>query len=82
MKLDKILEDLLCEGARPEASIILNKCSKARLVEFLHYYEEDKCNICCMVLDVAKKELVESGDMVHSEDDYFGSPWLEVNSKF
>lgn len=72
--IKKIVKDLLLEEARPEALVILSKASEGQLKEFLTYYQEDKGNICCMVLDTIKIKLVESGDMEMKEDDWFGKP--------
>ena len=43
--------------------------------------KNDKDNICCLVLDIAKSDLVESGDMLHDKEDHFGSPYLEILPK-
>lgn len=43
--------------------------------DFLKYHNEDKGNICCLVLDFAKKKLVESGKLKHKSTDCF-KPYL------
>jgi len=72
--LKKIVRELLREECRPEALLILSKASEGQLKEFLTYYQEDKGNICCMVLDSIKIKLVESGQMEMGKDDWFGKP--------
>jgi hypothetical protein len=44
--------------------------------EFLKYYKEDKGNICCLVLDRIKRDLVAEGKMKHNDDDAFGKPFM------
>ena len=44
--------------------------------EFLGYYEEDKGNICCLVIDTAKRKLVAEGKLEHHDDDAFGKPFM------
>lgn len=39
--------------------------------DFLKYHQEDNGNICCLVLDFAKKKLVEAGKLEEKDDDYF-----------
>ena len=72
--LKKIVRELIREECRPEALLILSKASEGQLKEFLTYYQEDKGNICCMVLDSIKIKLVESGQMEMGTDDWFGKP--------
>ena len=75
--LEKIVNDLIMEEARPEALEILENANDGQIKEFLTYYSEDKGNICCMVLDSIKMNLVEKGIMKMNEDDHFGKPIWE-----
>lgn len=77
----KIVENLIREEARAEALEILDKCSQARFSEFMQYYNNDTGDLCCLVLDIAKKELVDSGKMKHYKEDWYGSPWLRTTPK-
>jgi hypothetical protein len=80
-KITKIVNDRIREEARSEALEILSKCSDERFKEFLSYHFKNKGNICCLVLDVAKSELVASNQMTHDINDYFGSPYLDITEK-
>lgn len=80
-KIIKNVNDLIRIEARSEALEILSKCSDERFKEFLTYQSKNKGNICCLVLDVAKSELVASNQMIHTVNDYFGSPYLETTEK-
>lgn len=77
----KIVEGLIREEARAEALEILDKCSQIHFNEFMGYYNTNKGNLCCLVLDAAKKHLVDSGEMLHSKEDWYGSPWLKTTPK-
>lgn len=74
----KIVNNLIREEARPEALEILEKCSELRFNEFMTYFINNKENVCCMVLDVAKGELVGFNEIIHTEEDYFGSSYLKI----
>ena len=80
--IDKNVKEILKEVVRFEsifeAMTILTKCSEIRFNEFLTYHNIGKDNLCCLVLDVAKNELVESGEMIHNKEDWFGSPYLKT----
>jgi len=79
--ITNIVNDQIREEARTEALEILNKCSDARFKEFLTYHYTNKGNLCCMVLDVAKSELVGENKMIHNYEDWFGFPYLETSEK-
>ena len=66
---------------RQEAIKILELGDDKDREDFLKYHQEDNGNICCMVLDFAKKKLVESGKMEQNSTDYFKDPynWLNEN---
>ena len=57
-----------------EAYKILELCDEKDRQDFLKYHNEDKGNVCCLVLDFAKKKLVETGKMEQKESDYFHDP--------
>lgn len=70
--LIKIVNELIKKEARKEALDILELTTEDFRNQFINYYEDDKDNICCMVLDAAKIKLVEGGKMEMSDKDYFG----------
>ncbi len=57
-----------------EAYKILELCDEKDRQDFMKYYNEDKGNICCLVLDYAKKKLVAEGKMEQKESDCFHDP--------
>ena len=68
-----IVEEIIKKSARKEAMEILEKCSDKRYNEFIENYNLNKFNICCLVLDSAKDELVEEKIMTQNNlKDSFG----------
>jgi hypothetical protein len=47
-----------------EAKMILSLTTDKNREDFLQYHKEDKGNICCLVLDFAKQELVKENKMI------------------
>lgn len=62
-----------------EAIEILKICDEKDRQDFFRYHQEDKGNICCMVLDFAKKKLVDEGKMEQKETDCFKDPYIWLN---
>jgi len=60
------------EDLRYEAELILIMTTDENRKDFMKYYKEDKGNICCLVLDFAKRELVEQKKMIQNDNDGFG----------
>jgi predicted nucleic acid-binding protein len=65
-----------------EAYEILELCDETDRQDFIKYHNEDKGNICCLVLDFAKKKLVGTGKMEQKEGDHFKDAyiWLDGES--
>lgn len=76
-KCRKAVDIEIYKKARKEANQILELTTKGMRMEFLYYHHKDQGNICCLLLDKAKEELVKYGIMVQGEDDNFGKSWLE-----
>jgi len=83
MKKLKVPIDLLFENCKKavrkeirkdcwkEAHEILRLCDEKERQDFLKYHQEDKGNVCCLVLDYAKGKLVKDGKMEQKPDDCF-----------
>jgi hypothetical protein len=69
---DYIINKLLRRDARKEAKLILLLTTDKHRKEFINYYNDNKENICCMVLDTAKQELVSQKLLTQKETDSFG----------
>ncbi len=63
---------------RQEAMRILELAEEKDREDFLKYHKEDQGNICCMVLDFAKKKLVEKGVMEQKPNDCFEDPTIHL----
>lgn len=82
VKMTKILEECklaveneIREECREEAMQILKKSTKEVRMEFLKYHKKNQGNICCLVLDFAKQELIKSGKLEQKESDCFKDPY-------
>jgi hypothetical protein len=71
-EIKKIITKLIRVESRVEALEILEKASEEQVNEFLDYWNKGQENICCLVLDSIKIELVKSGKMIKGENDSFG----------
>lgn len=71
-KIIKAINIELREDVREEAKEILYLTTDKERSEFLEAHKEDKGNICCLILDYAKKELVKQGVLEQKETDAFG----------
>lgn len=80
MKLSKEITEAVISEIRKdcwhEAKIILMLTTDKNRDDFLQYHLEDKGNICCLVLDFAKQELVKEKKMIQNDNDNFGKPLI------
>ena len=72
----RAIEKEIAKEFREEAKQIIELTSEETRNEFLRYFDVDKGNICCLVLDKAKHDLIAQGKMVHNDDDAFGKPFM------
>ena len=59
-----------------EAKEIIRLASREDRKEFLKYFREDNGNICCLVLDRIKRDLVANGKWTKITMDAFGKPLI------
>lgn len=74
-ELKKAVNIELREDCRKEALKILELGDDKDREDFLKYHKEDSGNICCLVLDYAKKKLIEVGKWEYNPDDCFNDPF-------
>jgi len=72
-KCKKAIKEQIAKQFRYEGNVILDLTTKAVRKEFLKYHNKDQGNICCLVLDKAKQNLVNEGIMVQRDNDGFGN---------
>ena len=65
----------LREDCREEALKILELGDDIDRQDFLRYHKKDSGNICCLVLDFAKKKLIEAEKWEYNPDDCFNDPF-------
>lgn len=59
-----------------EATTIIQLTTNELRKEFMEYYKKGEGNICCLVLDKAKRKLVAEGIMEQKDGDAFGKPLI------
>lgn len=69
------------QECRQEAIRILELADDKDREDFLKYHQEDKGNICCMVLDFAKKKLIDAGKWQYNPNDCFKDPTTFLKEK-
>ena len=70
--LQKAVKSTIKKDLRHEAETILLFTTNENREDFLKYYNEGSGNICCLVLDFAKRELVKKNKMIQNDNDGFG----------
>lgn len=72
LDLQKAINKEIREELRYEAMTVLLLTTDDNREEFLKYHREDKGNICCLVVDKAKEELVKEKKLKQNKNDGFG----------
>ena len=65
---------------RKEAREIIMLTTDKDRQEFIDCHNKDQGNICCLILDATKRDLVKEGKMTFNKSDGFGQP-LDINFK-
>lgn len=75
-EINKAVQSELQKDCWHEAKMILMLTTDKNREDFLQYHKEDKGNICCLVLDLAKQQLVKEKKMIQNDNDKFGKPLI------
>lgn len=78
-KLKFAIRNEIRQDCRKEAMQILELADDSDREDFLKYHEMDRGHLCCLVLDFAKKKLVDSGKLEQKECDCFKDPYKWFN---
>jgi hypothetical protein len=73
-KCRKVINHEIRIESREEAREIMLLTTEKHRNDFVKYHQQDMGNICCMVLDAAKQDLVKEGKLVLKPEDSFGHP--------
>lgn len=73
------VNDEIIETAQQEAKEILFLTSDINRKDFLTTYHQNRGNICCLILDYAKRDLIKSNKLTLKESDHFGHIYYEKN---
>jgi hypothetical protein len=71
---NKAITKEIAKEYREEARLIIKLTTDKNRQDFLDYHKKDQGNICCLVLDTAKRELIDEGKMNLNKNDGFGIP--------
>jgi hypothetical protein len=66
---------------RQEAMKILELGDDKDREDFLKYHNDNQGNVCCLVLDFAKKKLIEAKKWEYNSNDCFKDPITWLNDK-
>jgi len=75
---NKAINREIAKEFREEAREIIQLTTEDIRNEFLKYFNEDKGNICCLVLDKAKQDLINEGKLELNDNDAFGKPFMII----
>lgn len=75
-KCNKAIVVEIAKEFREEAKEIILLTTNDVRKEFLSYHVKDQGNICCLVIDTAKRDLIAEGKLVANDDDAFGKPFM------
>jgi hypothetical protein len=73
---NKAINREIAKEFREEAREIILLTTEDIRNEFLKYFNEDNGNICCLVLDKAKQNLIKEGKLELNDNDSFGKPFF------
>jgi len=74
-KCKKVIIKEIAEKFREEAKEIMAMTTDKHRKDFIDYAKKDQGNICCLVLDAAKRDLIAESKMTLNEGDVFGKPF-------
>jgi hypothetical protein len=74
-KANIIIDNEIAKEYRKEAKEIISLASEKQVNEFISYFEKDMINICCLVLDTIKQDLVKNNKLSMKDSDVFGKPF-------
>ena len=75
-RCNKAIIEEIAKDHHAEAKEIMLLASEEVRQEFLSYYDKDQGNICCLVLDRIKRDLIAEGKLTEKPEDAFGKPFM------
>ena len=80
-EIKKAINNELRKDCREEAKKILELGDDKDRLDFLKYYNEGSGNVCCLVLDYAKKKLIEAKKWEYNAQDCFNDPFKDFEDE-
>jgi hypothetical protein len=71
-----VIKKQIAPALHEEAKEIIDLTTDKHRQDFITYHHQDQGNICCLVLDAAKQDLIKEGKLELKEDSAFGNPLL------
>lgn len=78
-EIKKAINNELRKDCREEAKKILELGEDKDREDFLKYHNEGSGNVCCLVLDYAKKKLIEANKWEYNAQDCFNDPFINFD---
>jgi predicted nucleic-acid-binding protein len=73
-KYEEIIDSLIAREFRVEAKEIMMLTTNKYRNDLIKYLIENQGNICCLVIDAAKRDLINSGINFENNGNAFGNP--------
>jgi len=75
-KCNDIIDSLIAVDFRDEAKEIMKLTTNKHRNDFIKYFKLDQGNICCLVIDTAKRDLINNGVVFENNGNAFGNPLI------
>jgi hypothetical protein len=75
-KCEEIIDSLIANEYRDEAKEIMNLTTNKHRSDFIKYFKQDQGNVCCLVIDAAKRDLIKKSIVFENNGNAFGNPLM------
>lgn len=75
-KCEAIIDSLIAVEFRDEAKEIMKLTTTKHRNDFIKYFKLDQGNVCCLVIDTAKCDLINNGVVFENNGNAFGNPLM------
>jgi len=75
-RCEEIINSLIAKEFRDEAKEIMKLTTNKHRKDFIKYFKQDQGNICCLIIDTAKRDLINDGIVFENNGNAFGNPLM------
>ncbi len=75
-KCEEIVDSVIAKEYREEAKEVIRLTTNEHRKDLIKYFKLDQGNICCLVIDTAKRDLLKNGTVFENKGNSFGNPLL------